>query len=298
MNTRYLNYILTIAREGSFSKAAKKLGISHVALSNYLNQYEAELGIPLFDRSQFPYLPTEAGRIYIEAAREILEVQRITAQEIKNRTAGYSEQITLGVTPQRGDDVILRLFSDFHSHFPNVWLKTYNCYPQDGKRLLLEGKVDCLLGGLTEKDEKMFHICHKWLEEIFLILPDYLAGTAEKQLSYGNITGVDIRKYWDAVYVLYNQGTGARHAIDQLFRQAGFRPNIIYETNNPQVILQLIRKGMGIGFLPAFYTEQFCQDMNVRSLDPPVYAAQGVICRKDQEFSPAFQYLVAQLSAK
>lgn len=298
MNTRYLNYILVIAQEGSFSKAAKSLGISHVALSNYLNQYETALGMTLFDRSRIPYLPTEAGRIYIEAAREILEVQRITAQEIRNRTAGYSEQITLGVTPQRGDQVILRLFSDFHSHFPNVWLKTYNCYPQEGKKLLLEGKVDCLLGGLTEKDEKTFQICSKWYEEIFLVLPDYLASQAGKPLPFsGSSSAVDIRGYWDAVYVLYNEGTGARHAIDQLFQRAGFRPNIIYETNNPQVILQLIRKGMGIGFLPAFYTEHFCQDMDVLPLDPPVYAAQGILCRKDQTFSPAFQYLIAQLTS-
>lgn len=58
MNLKELNYIVTIADEGSISRAAEKLYMAQSSLSQFLQLYEAELGAPLFmrtSRGRTPY---------------------------------------------------------------------------------------------------------------------------------------------------------------------------------------------------------------------------------------------------
>ena len=71
MNTKQFQYVLTLAREGSFSKAADTLNITQPSLSQYIKKIEREVGITLFDRTNGDVRITDAGRVYIETARQI-----------------------------------------------------------------------------------------------------------------------------------------------------------------------------------------------------------------------------------
>lgn len=51
MNTKQLHYVLTLAHEGSFSKAADTLNITQPSLSQYIKKIEREIGLELFDRT-------------------------------------------------------------------------------------------------------------------------------------------------------------------------------------------------------------------------------------------------------
>ena len=71
-----IEYIYTVYREGSFSKAAQKLYVSQPALSAMIRKTEAELhNIPLFDRSSKPIRLTQAGEYFISAVSQIMEIQ-------------------------------------------------------------------------------------------------------------------------------------------------------------------------------------------------------------------------------
>ena len=61
MNLKDLNYIVTIADEGSISRAAEKLYMAQSSLSQFLQLYEAELGAPLFMRTSRGVRPTASG---------------------------------------------------------------------------------------------------------------------------------------------------------------------------------------------------------------------------------------------
>lgn len=74
---REYEYVMEIAKEGSFSKAAQKLYISQPALSGAIKKIEKELyGISLFDRNVNPVALTPAGQYYLEKNAEDIRAQQ------------------------------------------------------------------------------------------------------------------------------------------------------------------------------------------------------------------------------
>ena len=72
MDLRQIQYIVAIAEENNITRAAEKLYITQSALNQQLLKLEKELGVQLFHRSRTDWHPTEAGEIYLKAAREML----------------------------------------------------------------------------------------------------------------------------------------------------------------------------------------------------------------------------------
>ena len=78
MNLKHLTYIVTIAEMQSISKAAEILFLSRPALNHFLLNLEKELGFSLFKRINKKLILTDAGRIYVDSAKSILEINKQT----------------------------------------------------------------------------------------------------------------------------------------------------------------------------------------------------------------------------
>lgn len=70
MNFQHFEYILILAEEKSFSKAADRLFMTQSALSQYVRKLEKQLNITLFDRKNGPVTPTPEGELYLEALKK------------------------------------------------------------------------------------------------------------------------------------------------------------------------------------------------------------------------------------
>ena len=84
MDTKYLTYILEIAKQRSITKAANNLYVSQSSLSQYLSKLEAEMGTPLFTRTKNELIPTPAGQLYIEAAKSVIQIQKQLYQNVSS----------------------------------------------------------------------------------------------------------------------------------------------------------------------------------------------------------------------
>ena len=89
MTERHIEYVLTIAREGSITTASRKLYVSQPSLSQTIKLIERNLGAEIFNRRTEPISITPAGEMYIEAARKVLAIEEALRQEIRrmNRDA-------------------------------------------------------------------------------------------------------------------------------------------------------------------------------------------------------------------
>lgn len=89
MTERHIEYVLTIAREGSITAASRKLYVSQPSLSQTIKLIERNLGAEIFNRRTEPISMTPAGEMYIEAARKVLAIEEALRQEIRrmNRDA-------------------------------------------------------------------------------------------------------------------------------------------------------------------------------------------------------------------
>ena len=73
MELRHLRYVVAVAEELSFTKAAQRLRVAQPALSRQIRQLEEEIGVTLFERNRRSVAMTDAGRAFLEEARFVLE---------------------------------------------------------------------------------------------------------------------------------------------------------------------------------------------------------------------------------
>ena len=96
MNTRQLRYVQVLAKTGSFSRAAEELNITQPSLSQYIKKIEREIGLPLFDRTESFVRLTDAGRVYIDAGRKILDLEHRMETQIADLQAWESGSVIVG----------------------------------------------------------------------------------------------------------------------------------------------------------------------------------------------------------
>ena len=84
IDERELKYILQAQEDGSFSQAARHLFVSQPSLSQCIRKVEQEAGTELFHRNASSLQLTEAGKVYVRKARQIMEIRRALLREMED----------------------------------------------------------------------------------------------------------------------------------------------------------------------------------------------------------------------
>ena len=151
MTTQQIQCIITLAEEGSFSKAAKKLFVTQPSISQLIKNMESQLGSPLFDRSSSPIQLTPIGQAYYDAAKKILSTER----ELENSISDINN-LTIGTTPFRGSCMLPKSFAAFAKKFPDVKLDVITDSVKELQNLLLSGEIDICIEA-TDFDNELFY---------------------------------------------------------------------------------------------------------------------------------------------
>lgn len=300
MNQRPYEYLITIGEKGSLSGAASALCVSQPTLSNFLSGIEKQLGHSLFERNGKVLIPTEAGLIYLETCRRIMEVISHTYHSIASLNNQYQEAFTVGVTPYRGSRVFSEVFSDFYQKFPNVRIDLVEGYMETMWKGLADGSISMGLGTILSSDMEICNFSSQSTEELFLCVPSYhpLADLGSERGPFYPV--IDIRKFMDTSFVMWGNETTNRRITEDFLHRNGITPTIVYESNNALLINNMLLNGIGVGFLPS----SFCEPEQNRvyfSMNPPLHSLVGVFYRKDHVLTQAqryFIYLITRLQAR
>ena len=162
-----LEYLLAVANCGSFSQAAELCFVTQPSLSMQVKSLEEELGVVLLDRSKKPVVPTEAGEVVLEQARETLRAFnciREAVSELKGETAG---KLRLGVIPTIAPYLVHRFLPSFVRNYPRVELEIAEMKTADIIEALKRDRIDAALvaggtcgEGIAERElfSDRFHI--------------------------------------------------------------------------------------------------------------------------------------------
>lgn len=145
MELKELNYIVTIADEGSISRAAEKLYMAQSSLSQFLQLYEAELGTPLFMRTSRGIRPTASGSVFIAHARQILLHYRRAQSEVWDIEGMKGGRIEFGTATFRGTYLLPRVLKKFHERYPAVHVEITEKDSLALEEMILEGLLDLAL---------------------------------------------------------------------------------------------------------------------------------------------------------
>lgn len=260
MELRQMNYVIKVAEERSFSRAAEKLHIAQPSLSQQILKLEQQLGVKLFDRTTTPLELTYAGERFVEGATRILDLTdqlRLQMEDVVDLKKG---RLVIGSLPMTGAHVLPAALPVFQKQFPGIEVVLLEGTTAELEELTAKGKTDFTLLTLPLQETSLLYESIL-REEIVLAVPPghplVKGADAEKhkeRQSAGRAktvrSGVKLEKLRNEPFILLKRGQGFRHIVLELCRKAGFEPNIAYESSNIETVQSLVAAGMGVSFVP------------------------------------------------
>ena len=254
MDTRQIEYILQIAEENNITKAAEKLFITQSALNQQLLKLERELGTPLFQRTKNKWCLTDAGRIYVEGARKMMQIKKDTYNQLYDVSLLRKGLLNIGLCPGRGLDMFTAIYPELHRSMPNLTIRPLEMRVAPQQAAIAAGDLDVGFQVLSRSDWQKNQYEVLGSEELIAIIPA-VHPVAQKAAPPGEpLATLDLNEIRYEPFVLMDKTSTLRSSCDLLFEKAGFAPNILFETNNTSCIAAMVQSTLCCGIIPRYYT--------------------------------------------
>ena len=250
MNEKHMQYVLTVLKEGSFTNAAKKLYVSQPSLSQIIKTAESNLGTPIFDRSTDPITLTPAGQLYVEAARQVTTISTNLRKQVEELSKEEFGTIRLGISVQRGMELLPELYPRFKKRFPHVGLELHEQGSATMEKSVLEGEVGiALLTTFPRHEELVYDL----IQEEKLVLIVNRECELAKRIAPG--TPIDILEARDETFISSQSGHSVRTIQDSLFITRDMKPKIDLVTISIEVGKHVVAASPVVMACPDSYVE-------------------------------------------
>ncbi len=245
MELRQLQYAVQLAAEKNFSRAAEKLHIAQPSLSQQIAKLEKELGILLFQRNTNTVDLTYAGTIFTERAQKILDMAAQLRNEMDDISQMRKGRLIIGSLPITGAHVWPMVLPAFGQQYPDIEIVLVEETTTVLEQLTMSGQTDISLLTLPLQERSLDYV-PIIEEEIYLAVPPQhpLADSDNRE------EGVSLSEFAQEPFVFLKKGQGFRETSIKLCEDAGFSPNIVFESSNIETVQSLVAAGMGLAFVP------------------------------------------------
>lgn len=249
MTLKEIEYVITIAKYNSFSKAADILFVSQSALSQSITKLEKDLGLQLFRRSNKNVSLTFAGEMFLKKGEEILALTTKFNNELNTLASCKKRLIRIGIHQSYGRYFLPNLIPFYKKLLPDVQIKMIEDYSANLEKLLIEEKLDVIISTFQEKNPKLLY--KNFFEENIL-----LAVSKNNHLNkdFGEneeIKEIDLRTFKKENFILLIKEFKSRKIIDNICQSLNFIPNCILESKDFDTINSLVAQNIGVGFVPS-----------------------------------------------
>ena len=251
-----LEYLLALAREQHFGRAAAACGISQPTLSAALKQLEEALGVLLVDRgSRFKGFTPEGQRV-LEWARRIVADARTMREELRATRTGLAGHLRLAAIPTALASVA-RLTTPFRARHPSV---TFSVNSRSSGEIMAELdnlELDAALGYLTPELGRV-RIVPLYREHYSLVIAASDPRVASATLRWADLPEVPL--------CLLGTDMQNRHILDRKLRAAGRPASPALESNSITVLLSHVQTGQWASILPAAVVGAFDLPKAIRAI--------------------------------
>ena len=261
-------YVYEVYKERSFTKAAQNLYISQPSLSARIKKIEEIIGEPLFDRSTTPLQLTEVGKVYIEAAEEITQIEQRVENYINDLAGLKTGNLAVGASTLFAAYVVPSLITQFNQKFPDVHIQLIEGKTAELEEMLGSNALDFVIDNY-HYDSILYNKELYCEENILLAVPKHFTVNEELgmyQLSYKNIKNknylnqkypaVPLGRFADLPFIMLTQGNDTRTRGDRLCRNVGFKPNIVLEFNQQSTAYMASSTQLGATFISDILVSQ------------------------------------------
>jgi len=241
MELRQLEYLIAVAEEANFTRAAERVRISQPGVSAQIRQLEHELGAQLIDRSGRRASLTAAGEAVLEHARAALAAASAARQAADAVNGLLRGQLTVGMVTGCTVTPLFDALAGFHHAYGGVDITLI----EGGSAELAAGvrarQIDLALVGTAGEPPAGVGSFTVVSERLVAMVPP-----GHPLLDHGPVCLRDVTAY---PLICMPPGTGLRGVLDQACAAAGLRPVIAVQASAGEAIIQLAQRGLGIGIL-------------------------------------------------
>jgi len=283
-----LEFVIALAREQHFGRAAETCNVSQPTLSAGIKQLEDTFGVLLVQRgSRYRGFTTEGERV-LEWARRIVADTRAMRQEVDALKRGLAGHVQIAAIPT-ALAMTAMLTTPYRAKHPNVRFTIVSRNSIQVLSMLENLEVDA---GLTYVDnEPLGHV-----NTIPLYHEEYRLLTSSSG-ELGNREHVTWAEVGKVPLCLLTPDMQNRRIIDRLLRSAGAEPSPTLESNSMIVLFAHVRTGKWASIMPAKLAETLGLTESVRSIpiiEPAATQAIGLVIPERDQTTPLIKALVAE----
>jgi len=245
MDLRQLRTFVTVAKDGTVSRASAELRVAQPALSRQIQALEHDLGVKLFDRVRRRLVLTAEGKELLADCRGALSaVNWISerAQLLRKPDAGI---VNVAATPQSIDGVLSVFLASYTKERPNVQVRLIEAVGDELLAIVCRGEAHFAFATAGAIEASDYAVDRIWLPSL-----EFVAATTPDR-KFSRSGRMDLRELGSRPLLLLNRSFAVREAFDAACRVAEFWPNVQFESRTPHTLLALAEAGVGIAVVPS-----------------------------------------------
>ncbi len=253
MELMQIRYFLEAARTKHMTNSAKNLHITQPALTQAIRRLEKDLGVPLFTARGRNIMLTEYGKYLQKKLKPLLEQIDDIPEQLKMMVALESETIHMNVLA--ASSLIMEAIIEYKKEHEEINFQLYQNSESELYDIAITTKL--FYQGAGEKNN---FAC---AEEIYLAVP--------KNKRYQGRTSICLAEAAEEGFISLLGSREFRYICDRFCQHAGFTPKIIFESDNPSAVRNMIAANMGVGFWPEFtWGSEQNEHVKLLRIDEPV----------------------------
>lgn len=287
MDFKKLEYLESVYRLQSFSKAAEEHYISQPSISSAIQKLEFELEMQLIDRNSKPLKFTPEGTYFMSHVYKILDTVSTAVQDMKSLADSQKQVLHMVIHSTLDDWILTRIFSDFHENYPQYEIHLHEQIHQIMLDNLLSGKIDLAYSLIPEDiDLDLFETIPIQSCELYVLLPKNHPLEQYERIPLGMLKSECL--------LTFPSGSLILSRLQRDFQQLHIAPK--FRTLSQVRIMQnLVEQNCGISFVTKDELSQLTDTStySVRPLQEPINYLKGFILKRGSQKNAAINCTIS-----
>jgi DNA-binding transcriptional LysR family regulator len=240
-----LETFLAVAQERSFSRAAQRLHRTQSAISQTISKLEEELGETLFDRSSRDGTLTDAGRLLVEYAEELLNLRSEAHDALTELRQLHQGKLVIAANEFTAQ-CLLPVLNEFHRLHPTIKIQVQRALASAIPRQVVNHNVEFGILSFKPDDEQLSSIVLYRDELVFVVYPQHPLASAKK---------VNISDLGAESFIAHNVLSPYRAKVIEAFKRTRTALHMNIELPTLETIKEFVRLGNGVALVPRICVE-------------------------------------------
>ena len=287
MLIRQFEYLVALAREQHFGRAAEACHVTQPTLSAAIRQFEEELGAPVIERGHRYVGLTPQGKLAVEHAHRVLAELEGLKREVEALDKGVSGRLRIGVIPT-ALPVVSHLTAPFFARFPRVTVAVLSRTSDEIQRGIEDFELDAGVTYLDNEPLERVRARPIYMEEYTFLTP--VSGP------YADHATISWAEAATAPLCLLTPDMQNRRILDGIFRSVGATPRPAVETNSIFNLVSHTASGHWSAIVPRQLLQFFGIPETTRAIElvePTARRAVGMIIADREPVGPLARNLMA-----